>query len=295
MAKKVTIVYHLGAPHTDDDQLTWSLRKDADLLLEHGTLLRRPGKYRKLIKGMRHKLEGRIADAREQDSLLSSLVGKHDIKRLILSDSGILGVPSWMLTKGDFYHNAGRNSAQFRNLFPDYPVEFFLAIRNPATFLPEAFRAQSEKTHAEFFDTVDLASIRWSDVIADIQHANPGIPITVWCNEDTPIIWPTIMASVAGVDAETRFKGELDIIRSIMSETGIEHLEGFLDSRQQLTEAQRRRVRGIVLEKYSDSSTVQSEINLTGWTEELIDHMSDVYEDDIDEIIEMPGVQFLQM
>lgn len=293
MRTDINIVYHLGAPHTDNEQITWSLRKNADLLTEKGVMMRRPREYRPLLKEMILELKGEEPSVVDQEKLLTSIVKNQEVDRLVMSDTRFLGVPAWMLYGGGLYKNAANNTARIRDLFPDNPCEFFLGISNPANFIPAVFNQQTDKTYEQFIDNTDLASVRWSDVVFAIQQENPECPLTVWCNEDTPIIWPTILREIAGLDPQTPLKGELDVIAQIMSENGVELLGKYLEERPNLTEIQRRRIRGIFLEKFYLDDEVEEEIDVPGWTEDTIDVLTDIYDDDIERIERLPGVHFI--
>ncbi|PHQ97906.1 MAG: hypothetical protein COB39_09655 [Marinosulfonomonas sp.] len=295
MRTDINIVYHLGAPHTDNELITWSLRKDAALLAENGVMIRRPKEYRPLLSGMIAELKGDQPSIVDQEALLGSIIKNQEVDRLIMSNSKFLGVPSWMFYGGTFYRNAANNTARIRDLFPDNPCEFFLGISNPANFIPAVFTAQTEKKYEQFIDKTELATVRWSDVISSIQKENPECPITVWCNEDTPIIWPTILREIAGLDPQTRLQGELDVIRKIMSQDGIDLLVKYLDERPDLSEIQRRRIRGIFLEKFFLDEAVEEEIDLPGWTEDTVDALTEIYDDDIERIDHLPGVNFISL
>lgn len=293
MRTDINIVYHLGAPFTDNDQVTWSLRKDSQLLADKGVLLRRPIAYRQLLKDMILELKGEDPSIVDQETLLAGLLRNDEAGRVIMSDPRFLGVPAWMLYGGTFYQNAAKNTARIRDLLPDNPCEFHLGISSPASFIPAVFNAQKDKSYEQFIDGADLATLRWSDVISQIQEENPDCPLTVWCNEDTPIIWPTVLREIAGLDPQVRLQGELDVIQEIMSEEGVALLIKYLDERPKLTEIQRRRVRGIFLEKFFLDDAVEEEIDLPGWTEETVDALTAIYDDDIERIARLPGVNFI--
>lgn len=295
MRTNTNIVYHLGAPHTDNELVTWSLRKDSRLLVKKGTMLRRPKAYRSILSEMIAELQGEKPSIVDQETLLDSIVGNRQVDRLIMSNSKFLGSPIWMFHGGSFYPNAAKNTANIRNLFPDNPCEFFLGIANPASFIPTSFKAQVEKDYEQFISGADLFAIRWSDVIGRIQAANPDCPITVWGNEDTPIIWPSVLREIAALDPQTRLKGELDVIREIMSPDGVELLIKYLDERPNLTEIQRRRIRAIFLEKFFLDDAVEEEIDLPGWTDETVDRLTENYEDDLERIEHMSGVNFISL
>ncbi|MGR3291985.1 MAG: hypothetical protein ACU0C9_12435 [Paracoccaceae bacterium] len=293
MRTDIVIAYHLGAPYTDEEQVFKSFQKDPELLEKNGFLVRLPREYRRLINRAIEKTTQQDATPQEQELLLSTLTNQSAVGRLLLTNGKFLGVPSWMFNQSKFYQNAGLRTNELRNLFPDNPCEFFLSIRNPATFIPEAFLGQKNKNYEQFISDIVLENIRWSDVIRLIQLANPDCPITVWCNEDTPIIWSTVLCELAGVEHQTRFEGDLDILRGIISTDGNNRLEQYLAERPSLNEMQRRRVKAVFLEKFVVSDAVEIEIDLPGWTDETIVKMTDVYEDDIETIERMPGVNFI--
>ena len=47
-------------------------------------------------------------------------------------------------------------------------------------------------------DVDPLRRLRWSDTVRNIRIHNPGVPLTVWCDEDTPLIWPEVLQAVSG-------------------------------------------------------------------------------------------------
>ncbi|MGC3939435.1 hypothetical protein ACOTTU_16645 [Roseobacter sp. EG26] len=291
--RDIEIALYIGAPQTDDGQLTWSLRKDAQALLEQGVMIRRPGTYNKAVTQILGKqAEGSISDE-DRDNLLASIVKERPVSRLILANSNYLGVPAWMLNGGRLYKNAGRNTAELKSLFPDNKCVFFLALRNPATLIPAVFEAQSQKSWDAFLSGSNLLSLRWSDVISDIRTHNPDCEVVVWCNEDTPVIWPNVLGKVSGLGSSFRFKGELDIIRRAMSEIGFKRLESYLAQRPELSDMQRAQVRSLFLHYFHSEEVVEEEIDLPQWSQETVDEISESYAEDIDMIKEIPGVTLL--
>jgi len=196
---------------------------------------------------------------------------------------------------GEFYRNAGRNTAAIRNLFPDAEVEFFLSIRNPATFLPEAFSGQIEKSFDAFFNQVDVMSVCWSDVIRSIRKANPASRLTVWSHEDLPVIWPTVLAEVAARDLGRAFKGELDIINAVLTREGVSRLRSYLRDKTGLSRDKRQAVMAVFLEKFVDETANEVEIDLPGWTSETVETMTDIYEADVYDIGRMDGVSLINV
>lgn len=295
MNHEITIAYHLGAPFADNGMVTRSLRKNSKLLSEFGTMIQRPKTYHTLLSDMITKLSGSKATIEDQKSLLDAIVKQKDVDRLILSNPKFLGMPAWMFYRGTLYQNADNNISAIRNLFPDNPCELFLGIVNPASFISTSFKAQKSKTYEEFLDGANITTVNWSNVIMRIQKMCPKCPITVWSNEDTPIIWPTVLREIAGFDSQTRLNGELDVVQEIISPDGFDRLTKYLDEHPELTEIQRRRTRAVFLEKFFINEAVEEEIDLPGWTEETVALISENYEEDIRNIEHMPGVNFISL
>ena len=291
--RDVSIAVHIGAPHTDNGQLTWSLRKDVKALSALGVMIRRPGTYKKDVGRLLEKQTKEYVTDEERELLLARIIKKHKVSRLILTDPSFLGVPAWMLNGGRIYQNAGRNTGELRELFRQNRCELFLGIRNPATFVPAVFQSQTLKTWEEFTGGADLLNLRWSQVVKDILADNPDCPITVWCNEDTPLIWPKILKKVAGIPSTFRFAGEHDILRKVMSEQGVQRLENYLAERPELTEAQRVQVQSLFLKYFHSEEAVEEEIELPGWSQHFVDDMTDVYLDDIAILERMPEITFI--
>jgi hypothetical protein len=293
MQNRPTIAYHIGAPFTDNDQLVWSLRKDSELLGRHNVMLRRPKGYRPQISQLIQQLDGSEATDEQRQALLHSIVKDQPASRLILSDSSFMGDAGAMLEGGGFFADVGARIKYLRQLFQQGPDEIFLCVRNPALLVPEAFNAREDGDYAAFVGDADLMSLRWSDVIDRIQGANPDCPITVWCSEDTPIIWPEVLEKITAIKDTTRFAGELDIISSIMSEKGGARLKTYLDERPQISERKRRSIRAIFLERFVLEDAIEEEIDLPGLTNAMVDQISNAYEEDVRAIAKMAGVTFL--
>lgn len=291
--RDITLAFHIGAPNTDNGQLTWSLRKDAQPLLERGVMIRRPGTYMPAVTNLMRKQHKGLLTDQEREALLASIVKDQAVSRLILTNSGFLGVPGWMLSGGRLFRNAGCNAAALRRVFPGNPCEFFLGLRDPAALIGPVFRSQSGRTWEQFAGRTDFLNLRWSDVVADIQEHNPGCRLTVWCNEETPVIWPGILGHVTGLGSSFRFSGEFDITRGIISEQGYERLEAYLSSRPGLSEDQRERVHELFLTYFHSEAAVEEEIDLPGWSQPLVDAMGETYLADTELIRRMPGVTFL--
>ncbi|MGR3341743.1 MAG: hypothetical protein ACU0DI_00670, partial [Paracoccaceae bacterium] len=134
---------------------------------------------------------------------------------------------------------------------------------------------------------------RWSDVILSIRETNPDCPLTVWCNEDTPLIWPQVIQEVSGHGPSTEVNGGFAVLVKIMKREGMQRLRAYLGTHPPQNEIQPRRILVAFLDKYALEDEVEEELDVPGWTEALVHMLTQNYEDDLDEIGRMPGVNFI--
>ena len=123
--------------------------------------------------------------------------------------------------------------------------------------------------------------------------AAPDSRFLVWCHEDTPFLWPEIQREITDVDPTVPMDGELDMIETIMRQEGYERLEAFLSERDVTSPIKRQRIVATFLETHAIAEEIEAEIDLPGWTDDTVDDLTDLYEDDVEEIAGLPGVTLL--
>ena len=289
----VTFVYHLGMHCTDENMLVRSLMKNGDDLNKRKVIVPRPRRYRTLLSDVAEKYRGDPIPDSEQKELYDQLLMDYPAERVIFGHEDFLCPPQRIFEYKNLYGKGTFRSTWLRYIFPENPCEFFLAIRDPATFVPAAMRAVGTRDYAGYTKGVDPRDMRWSELIQQLQEANPDCPITVWCNEDTPLIWPTILCEISDADPDISLDGELDVLRSIMTEDGFKRMQSYLESHNPPNEIQRRRVFAAFLDKFAIEDQLEEDIDLPGWTPEFVDEITARYDDDVYKIERMPGVNFI--
>jgi hypothetical protein len=286
------IVYHLGAHCTDDERLLRCLIKNRAAFGQQGIVIPDPARYRTLLRDTAITLKGQAATRDMQALVLEQVMEEPRADRLILSWDNFLSYPQWVL-RDRMYPAAAERVRAFTQIFPEIEAEFHLAIRNPATFVPALFNKQRGKTYDEFVAGIDLMAIRWSEVISSIRSGNPDGPLTVWCDEDTPLIWPEVVQAVSGHSPDTQVDGTDELLATIMSPDGMERMRAYLNGNRPGTVVQRRRVVSAFLDKFARPEQIDYELDLPGWTQDMVDRMTDEYQADIARISAMQGVNFL--
>ena len=286
------IVYHLGAHFTDDERLLRCLLKNRDALAQHDIVVPGPKRYRTLLRETATKLKGQAASIDDQALILEQIMEEDRASRLVLSWDSFLSLPNYVL-KDKLYPAAGERVRAFCQIFPEIEAEFHLAIRNPASFLPQLYDRLKPDSYGEFLNGVDAFDIYWSEVIERILDANPGVPLTIWCDEDTPLIWPEVLRAVAGLPADVRLEGEEDLLASLMSGEGMTRLAAYLQSHPPQTVTQRRKIVSAFLDKFALPERVDQDIAMPGWTEDMVAEMTTLYEEDVARIAQMAEITFL--
>lgn len=285
------IAYHIGVHCTDDDRLVRTLLRNAAPLAGNGVEVPDPARYRNLIRDTAIQLKGQPATAEVTAGVLeqfSEARAEKDL-RLVLSWENFLAFPAWAV-KGQLYRTGGERMRTIRNIFPECEAEFHLALRNPATYLPELHRRQRGRPWAEFIEGTDPQELRWSDLILQLLAANPGVPVTVWADEDTPLIWPEVLRAVAGLPALPALEGEDDLLDSLMTEDGMHRMRAYLASHPPQNMQQRRRVASAFLDKFARPERLEFSFDLPDWTEETVAALTERYERDLAYIAGLPGV-----
>jgi hypothetical protein len=278
------IVYHLGAHCTDEEKILRCLLKNRDRLSA--------ARYRALLRDTVMELKGAPASDDTQAMVLDAIMDEDEAERLILSHDSFMAYPQWVL-RGTLYPGAAERLRALTRIFPQIEAEFHLAIRNPATFLPCLFQKQKGKTYAEFIEGTDPMLLRWSELVARIREKNPDVPLTVWCDEDTPLLWPEILRAVAGHPAGMELEGADDFLATLMSADGMARMRDYMAQTPPRTDAQRRRIVSAFLDKFALPDQIEMELDLPGWTEDYVETLSAGYDRDVARIAQMPGVRLL--
>lgn len=286
------IVYHLGAHFTDEERLLKCLLKNRDVLAQHNIVVPGPKRYRALLRETAIALKGQAATRDSQALILEQIMEEDSADRLILSWDSFLSLPPWVL-KDTLYPAAGERVRAFSQIFPEIEAEFHLAIRNPATFLPALYERQQPKAYPDFLAGADPYDLRWSDVVERILDSNPDAPLTIWCDEDTPLIWPEVLQAVAGLPDGVRLDGEEDLLISLMSGEGMTRLRAYLESHPPATVLQRRKIVSAFLDKFALPERIDMQIEMPGWTSDMVADLTEAYEEDVARIAQMGEVTFL--
>ncbi|MGX9356689.1 hypothetical protein ACS3SW_16460 [Roseobacteraceae bacterium S113] len=290
------VILHAGAHRTDDDKLLRTLFKNQEDVRPQGVAMPKPSSYRKLLSATMNALTNSAPSEDARDIFMEAIMGadRAPVERLILSSESFFTVPKMALGGGRIYPRAGERMRNVQKLFRGDEIELFIGLRNPATWLPAVYAATPHEDFLSFLNGCEVPYLRWYELIYRIREEAPSIPVTVWCNEDTPLVWGELVRETLGLNPGVKIKGAFDLLSEIMSSEGMQRFRAYLDTHASMTEVQKRRVMVAFLDKFALEDEVEEELDLPGWTEDFVDQLSDIYDEDVYAISRLPGVTVVQ-
>ncbi len=287
------IVLHTGAHFTEEERLMKCLLRNKGDFAQKGVAVPGPSQYRRLLRDTLNALRGHQPTAEARDILLDDIFEGGRPERAILSNAHFFGAPRACLRQGVLYPNAPERLGLLRTIFQGDTIEMFMALRNPATLLPAMFDKSPQEEFDDFLGNVDPRTIRWSDMIAGLRDTVPDVRITCWCNEDAPLIWAQIIRDMADLPEGEKIIGGFDLLSAIMSGEGMQRFRAYLASHPVMTEVQKRRVMAAFLDKFALAEEIEEELDLPGWSDGLVEEMTERYDADVMRIAEIPGVRLI--
>lgn len=287
------IVYHIGAHETDEERLLKCLLKNRGTLAPQGISVPKPGRYRRFVRETINKIITGSGVTPTRDEVLGEILGDEDADRLVMSNVNFCCINARVFENGKFYPVGPPKIRALDKLFPDDHIEFHMAIRNPATFVPAVLSGLSDDTREQVTKNLDPFDLKWSDVITRLREACPRAGFTVWCNEDTPLVWSQIVREVAGIEYGAQIEGAYDLLAEIMTREGFQRFLSYLESHPPHTEVQTRRIIAAFLDKFAIAEELEEELDMPGWTHEMVDALSEAYEEDLYAIERIHGVTLI--
>ena len=287
------VIFHAGVHCTDEDRVLKCLLRNRGEFADLGVAVPPPGRYRKLISKTLPALAKMPPAPDARDILVETMLDGDEADRALLSNQNLFAWPKFAIRQGRFYPGAEDRLGQLKALFEGDRIELCFAICNPATFLPALAAKAGQPDTQALTDGADPHDLSWAEMVARLRTAHPDVPLTIWCNEDSPLIWAEIIREMAGLNPGTKIKGGFTLLSEIMSKEGMKRFRAYLAEHPNMTEIQKRRVMVAFLDKFAREDMIEEELDLPGWTEDLVEDLTEAYDDDVFEISRMPGVNFI--
>ena len=273
------VVIHFGTHGTEPERMIRTLMENRDWLLQNGVEVVPPGRYRGVLDESLTSLQGGDASPAMEEVIYDALLDSDKVQRMVISQASLIGAPVRCLSD--------------KGLFPSAEVEVSLAIQNPALQVPHLARRIAEADPARALQGIDPLSLRWGPAMRRIVDAMQGRRVIVWCYEDTPLIWPEAVRRIARMPTDVPLKAGLAVLGDLLTPEGMTDLRDRLTEAGRLTVEGRRALFADILGRHARPEAVSEAVAIPGWTQDLVDEMTDLYEADVAEIAALPGVEFL--
>lgn len=287
------MVFHIGVHGTDDDRLLKTLQGNQEWLLDNGTEIVPPSRHAGLFEQALMPLKGGPASVEMEEVILDALLTTDDPQRVIFSTPTFMGAVGRIVGRDGLYPQIGNRVASLANLFPKYDSEFFAAIRNPATLLSDMLPKFTTGDYEELMQGRHPLELRWRDAALRLVQAAQGRRVVIWCHEDVPLIWPEVIRLIGDMSPEAPLKGGLLYMDQLLDREGKAKLRDRISSRDHLTISDRRAICAQMLKEHATQDALDQKIDLPGWTQDLVDEVTENYYRDVAEIAALPGVEFI--
>ncbi|MEW2919390.1 hypothetical protein AB1A64_20145 [Ruegeria sp. ANG10] len=286
------VAIHAGAAFTDEGRVLNSLKKNSGILKNNGVKFFGARRYNWTFNPIFEKLGTEAVDLSQ--NLNSILPNDAHTQRAIFSSGRFAGEPADALQEGQLYPLAGRRMALLEQAFDDNQVELFIGLRNPGSLIPKLLMSLPEGERAEIVRNTDLSCLSWIGMIEDIQDLAPSVQITLWSNEDTPFIWGDIIRALTGLDDSTTLVDEYDLLATLLDEAGQNKVLALSNQIEPQDKSVLHEQLAQIFEEHALPEKIEEELDLPGWSTEIVDAFSELYEQDLERLGAVPGVRVLK-
>ena len=293
MTRDIQFTIQLGTAFDEGQQLIWSLVKEP-WIEDENIYVHRPRFYRNQLSKLAAQPGGGAA-------------GPDDLQKMFHLDQAdpeqdlhfVLNVTEPMQPEPHFYANGtwfeglGDRAARLRAVLAPAPVAFMLCLRNPAMLLSDAL-ASTEYSGFEA-DLPNPFTLSWANVLRDLRTHVPDVPITVWCAEESPLIWGRVLSAVGAPPEKLTLEAHIHLAKSLMNAEGSKRLTKYLHQRPELPDELRARVISIFIEKFTPPEKLEADVTIPDWSEDKQLRMDASYAADLEEVATIDGVTFITL
>ncbi|WP_170334498.1 hypothetical protein [Ruegeria arenilitoris] len=288
------LVIHAGVAFTDEGRLLQSLQANGRVFSKNGVDIPRPRRFKHSVWPVLQSLWTEPPSSALHEQLRRALPNNPDVKRTMLSSDEILGGITEAIHEGQFYPLAGQRLAYIDEVLQDTQIELFLAVRNPGVFIPKVLMSLTEDQRRAVFENTDLSCLSWLSMIEDIRDLAPNVKMTLWSNEDTPLIWGDILRLMGGFQDDVAFDDEYGLLSSLLRPTGQREVLSLIRQDPTPEKEDLRKDLSRILKDFAEPDKIEEEIELPGWSDDILSAFSELYEQDLAQIANMPEVRFLK-
>lgn len=285
----------IGAHRTASTHLATMITDNSDLLIKQGIGYVPQKLAVKTIGRAQKALSGGTDLQTVQKEMLNTLTQGQKLEKLVIISPNILGVVTRPFGKALFYPRTSALINQLHGVFKNIPIQLFLSVRNPASFIPSCYAESSLSASFSEFDDfiteVNLPDLKWSSLLHRAQGKQAKIPITVWRYEDYPYIWRDVVQAITGVINGQDLVGTTERVSSSITLHGAQLLYRYIENHPPRTRGSFAKTKKVFLEKFPSSP---NELVGPNWAPDLVKTLTNNYEDDWYYIERMDAIQTIQ-
>ncbi|NOD62071.1 MULTISPECIES: hypothetical protein [unclassified Ruegeria] len=287
------VIIHAGAAFADEGHILSSLVANRQMLAEMKTAPMGPRMSRQFVKIMSDALIHGTSIEETRDSLAPLFPQDVNLERVILSSDKFFGPRRTALQHGQIYPFAGRRTAFTETLLEGAQLELFIGLVNPGLFIPKTLMSIHEDHRRDILASTDLSCLSWLSMIEDLRELAPQFKLTVWENENLPLIWGDIIRAMTGLPIETLLPDEYSFLSSLLTDAGQRQVQEILGRRTPLDLQGQREELAQVLEDQARPEQVEEELDLPGWNTDIFDAFTELYAQDMAAIRTMSDIRVL--
>ncbi|WP_171237027.1 hypothetical protein [Ruegeria sp. HKCCA6837] len=287
------VIIHAGAAFTDEGHILSSLVANRQMLAEMNTAPMSLRMSRQFVKIMSDALIQGTSIDETRDSLAPLFPQDVNLERVVLSSDKFFGPRRTALQHGQIYPFAGRRTAFTETLLEGAQLELFVGLVNPGLFIPKTLMSIHEDHRRDILASTDLSCLSWVSMIEDLRELAPQFKLTVWENENLPLIWGDIVRAMTGLPSETPLPDEYSFLTSLLTDAGQRQVQEILGRRTPLDIQGQREELAQVLEDQARPEQVEEELDLPGWNTDIFDAFTELYAQDVAAIRTMSDIRVL--
>ena len=286
----------VGAHKTASKHLSAMLSGNIEFLEAHDVIFHsNANRTLRLINGALKAINEGGDKTTITNELIHALSYGRDVKTLLIVSPNISGAVTRPFGTEFFYPRTTGLVRQLQTLFDNHPMQFFASIRNPASFIPSCYADgimhASFTNFSDFINEADVQELKWSTYLHRLQGKQADIPLTVWRQEDYAYIWRDVIQAFTGIRDCQNLIGTTDRINYSLTLHGTQLLNRYVQEYPPQTKEDFEKTKQAFLDRFPSTPDDLAGLD---WPPELVQQLTDNYDDDWYYVERMDGVHTIQ-
>lgn len=282
---------HFSIPFYAGDQLIRSLGSVAGLFSNHGISIPAPDIYRPIFGDKVRGQDGGQFTPMEITDLSAKMGLEKDL--VILSFNDFLCVPNNIFEGGVVYKHIVDRISYLKAAFPNREIKLFFSAASPAAIMCALINENSLNPHLQQVAT----TIRplWMDMVEKVKTHHPEINSVIWATEDTPATWPVVLRTILDRPEPFNVPGSLSMAAALLDDVKKELFQRRLDAHAPKSEKDLVMLINEFIKEHADPELLSFEVDIPGWTQDIIDDFELLYQQDIDFCADIDGTRVITL